>query len=175
MKKKSTAAAVPSDAKTGYAAPEAAAPGEFANLRVALLMTRWNVGIVDALSAGARKCLREWGVKRSGIVEFRAPGAYEVPLAAQMLLGDGGFDAVIALGAVIRGDTPHFDYVAGECASGIMRVQLDMNKPVGFGVLTVNTVQQAWDRAGKGRDNKGYEATAAVLEMIRLSRSLGSL
>lgn len=162
----------PPDAKTGYEAPERPAKGEFADTRIALLSTRWNIGIVDALRTGARACLREWGVAAANIVEFRAPGAYEVPLATLKLLKDGGYDGVVALGAVIRGETPHFDYVAGECARGLMQVQLKTRKPVGFGVLTVNTVEQAWARAGKGRDNKGYEATAAALEMIRLSRSL---
>ena len=162
----------PPDAKTGYEAPERPAKGEFASVRIALLSTRWNIGIVDALRAGARACLREWGVAAANVVEFRAPGAYEVPLATLKLLKDGGYDGVVALGAVIRGETPHFDYVAGECARGLMQVQLKTRKPIGFGVLTVNTVEQAWARAGKGRDNKGYEATAAALEMIRLSRSL---
>ncbi|MEQ1438279.1 6,7-dimethyl-8-ribityllumazine synthase [Fontimonas sp. SYSU GA230001] len=163
---------LPPDAKTGYAAPDAPAHGEFANTRIALLSTRWNVGIVDALRAGARACLEDWGVPAAKIVEHRAPGAYEVPLAAMLLLRDGDYDGVVALGAVIRGETPHFDYVAGECARGLMQVQLKTRKAVGFGVLTVNTVEQAWARAGAGRGNKGYEAAAAVLEMIRLSRSL---
>ncbi|MFA5938794.1 MAG: 6,7-dimethyl-8-ribityllumazine synthase [Sinimarinibacterium sp.] len=160
------------DAKTGYAAPELPGKSEFANTRIALLSTRWNIAIVDALRTGARTCLKEWGVPAAKIVEHRAPGAYEIPLATMLLLRDGGYDGVVALGAVIRGETPHFDYVAGECARGLMQVQLKTRKPVGFGVLTVNTVDQAWARAGSGRDNKGYEATAAMLEMIRLSRSL---
>lgn len=171
-KKKNEVAAVPADAKTGYAPPPAAEPGEFSTVRIAVLSTRWNIGIVDALRAGARQCLRDWGVKPAQIQEFKAPGAYEVPLAAKQLLTDGGFHGVIALGAVIRGETPHFDYVAGECARGLIDVQLQTGRPVGFGVLTVNTVEQAWARAGKGHDNKGYESAAAVLEMIRLSRSL---
>lgn len=162
----------PADAKTGYEAPALPARAEFATTRIAVLSTRWNVGIVDALRAGARACLKDWGVPTTKIVEHRAPGAYEVPLAAMLLLRDGGFDGVVALGAVIKGETPHFDYVAGECARGLMQVQIKTRKPVGFGVLTVNTTEQAWARAGKGRDNKGYEATAAMLEMIRLSRSL---
>lgn len=174
MTKKTSERAIsaPADAKTGYDAPALPAKSEFAHARIALLSTRWNVGIVDALRAGARACLKDWGVLAAKIVEHRAPGAYEIPLAAMLLLRDGGFDGVVALGAVIRGETPHFDYVAGECARGLMQVQLKTHKPVGFGVLTVNTTEQAWARAGKGQDNKGYEATAAMLEMIRLSRSL---
>lgn len=160
------------DAKTGYEPPAAAGADEFSRVRIALLCTRWNVGIVDALRKGALACLKQWGVADANIVEYRAPGAYEVPLAAYKLLKDGEFDGVVALGAVIRGETPHFDYVAGECARGLMQVQLKAKKPVGFGVLTVNTVEQAWARAGEGSDNKGYEAVAATLEMIRLARSL---
>ncbi len=163
---------LPADAKTGYAAPDAPHAGEFAKLRVALLATRWNVDLVDALLRGARECLRDWGVSEARIAEFRAPGAYELPLASLKLLRDGGFDGVVTLGAVIRGDTPHFDFVAGECARGLMDVQLQTRKPVGFGVLTVNTVQQAVERAGPGPGNKGYEAAAAMLEMIRLERKL---
>lgn len=169
IRKKAT---LPADAKTGYAVPEPPGRHEFSRTRIALLSTRWNVGIVDALRAGARACCRDWGVTAANLVEFRAPGAYEVPLAALQLLRDGGFDGVIALGAVIRGETPHFDFVAGACARGLMQVQLKTRKPVGFGVLTVNTVEQAWARAGKGADNKGHEAAAAALEMIRLGRSL---
>jgi 6,7-dimethyl-8-ribityllumazine synthase len=134
--------------------------------------TRWNVEIVDALTAGARECLMTWGVPARNIREFRAPGAYEIPLACLKLLKDGGYDGVVALGAVIRGDTPHFDFVAGECARGLIDVQLQTRKPVGFGVLTVNTVQQAVERAGPGAGNKGYEAAAAMLEMIRLAKEL---
>lgn len=161
-----------SDVKTGYAAPPAAKPKEFAKTRIALLATRWNVEIVDALLQGARECLADWGVQKKSIQEFRAPGAYEIPLAALALLKSGKFDGVVTLGAVIRGDTPHFDFVAGECARGLMDVQLKTRKPLGFGVLTVNTVQQARERAGKGPSNKGYEATAAMLEMLRLTREL---
>ncbi len=164
--------AAPADAKTGYATPEPARDGEFEHARIAILATRWNIGIVDALHAGVRRCLRDWGVPDARIDDFRAPGAYEVPLASLKLLQDGGYDGVVAIGAVIRGETPHFDYVAGECARGLIDVQLQSGKPVGFGVLTVNTTEQAWARAGDGNDNKGYEAAAAMLEMIRLSRSL---
>jgi 6,7-dimethyl-8-ribityllumazine synthase len=162
---------VPADAKTGYAAPDRPAPGEFARAKIAILATRWNAEIVDSLVAGARAALKDWGVADKRIQCFRAPGAYEVPLAAKLLL-EGGFDGVVALGAVIRGDTPHFDYVAGECARGLVDVQLATGKPVGFGVLTVNTVRQAVERAGPGPSNKGYEAAAATLEMLRLRKDL---
>jgi 6,7-dimethyl-8-ribityllumazine synthase len=143
-------------------------------LRIAILATRWNVEIVDALIAGAHRCLKDWGVAAKNIVECRAPGAYEIPLATSVLLA-GSYDGVIALGTVIRGDTPHFDFVAGECSRGLMDVQLRQRKPVGFGVLTVNTVLQAVERAGPGTDNKGYEAAAAMLEMSRLIRQIRSV
>lgn len=158
--------------KSGYQAPKKPGKKEFANARVALLATRWNVDIVDALLKGARECLQDWGVPADNVREFRAPGAYEIPLAAQAILDSGQVDGVVTLGAVIRGDTPHFDFVAGECARGLMDVQLHTSAPLGFGVLTVNTVEQAWERAGPGKTNKGYEATAAMLEMLRLVRSL---
>lgn len=159
------------DVKSGFAAPLAPAPGEFAATRVALLATRWNVEIIDALLAGARRALKVWGVTDAHVAEVRAPGAYELPLAANALLHSGRFDAVVALGAVIRGDTPHFDYVCDGCTRGLMDVQLKFGKPVAFGVLTVNTVQQAVERCGAGDDNKGYEAVAAALDMIRLIRA----
>ena len=156
--------------KSGYAAPAAPAPGEFADARIAIVATRWNVEIVDAVVEGARRCLADWGVPAERVKLFRAPGAYELPLACSALLDSGGYDGVIALGAVIRGDTPHFDFVAGECARGLMDVQLSHGLPVGFGVLTVNETAQAVERAGTGKDNKGYEAAAAALEMVRLVR-----
>ncbi len=158
--------------KSGYAAPDKPAPGEFADTRVALVATRWNVEIVDALLDGAYRCLADWGVPEDSVDEFYVPGAYEIPLAVSTILERGDYDGVVTVGAVIRGDTPHFDFVAGECSRGLMDVQLRHGSPVGFGVLTVNTVQQAIDRAGDGDDNKGYEATAAMLEMVRLARSL---
>ena len=158
--------------KSGYAAPEKPAPGEFADARIALVATRWNVEIVDALLDGAYRCLADWGVPEESVDEFYVPGAFEIPLAVSTILERGDYDGVVTVGAVIRGDTPHFDFVAGECSRGLMDVQLRHGSPVGFGVLTVNTEQQALDRSDDGDDNKGYEATAAVLEMVRLARSL---
>jgi 6,7-dimethyl-8-ribityllumazine synthase len=158
--------------KSGYKAPKKPGKKEFADVRVALLATRWNTEVVEALLKGARACLADWGVAADNVREFRAPGAYEIPLAAQTLLDSGAVDGVVTLGAVIRGDTPHFDFVAGQCARGLMDVQLRTGAPLGFGVLTVNTAEQAWERAGPGKDNKGYEAAAAMLEMLRLVRSL---
>lgn len=156
-----------SDMKTGYHAPPSPAPGEFSNTRVAIVATRWNAEIVDALVEGAANALRDWGVADINVSIFRAPGAYELPLACEQLARGKHFDGVVALGAVIRGDTPHFDFVAGECARGLQDVMLRHALAIGFGVLTVNTVEQANERAGEGADNKGYEAAQAVLEMIR--------
>lgn len=158
--------------KSGYAVPELTV-GEFDDLRVALVGTRWNTGVVEPLLAGARRCLLEWGVAARAIDVFHAPGAYELPLATAKLLDSDRFDGVVAVGAVIRGDTPHFDYVAGECARGLMEAQLRYGRPVGFGVLTVDTPQQALDRARPDDTNKGYEAAAAMLDMIRMIRSIG--
>jgi 6,7-dimethyl-8-ribityllumazine synthase len=158
--------------KTGYAAPPKPGKDEFRKVRVALLVTRWNVDVVEALLSGARRCLSEWGVTDKHVEEFRAPGAFELPLAASALMKGGCYDAVITLGAVIRGDTPHFEFVAGECSRGLREASQIYGVPLGFGVLTVNTPQQAAERTGPGRDNKGYEAAAAALEMVRLMRAI---
>lgn len=157
--------------KSGYSVP-GLVPGEFETVRVAIVSTRWNTGIVEALADGARRYLLAWGVPAYQIKEFHAPGAYELPLAVSKLLEGKHFDGVVALGAVIRGDTPHFDFVAGECARGIMQAQLHYGHPVGFGVLTVNTAQQAVERALPDDTNKGYEAAAAMLDMLRMIRSI---
>jgi 6,7-dimethyl-8-ribityllumazine synthase len=156
--------------KTGYASPAAPARGEFANVRVALVATRWNTGVVEALVRGARSCLADWGVARARVDEFRVPGAFEVPLALEVLARTQRYDGVVAVGAVIRGDTPHFDFVAGECARGAQDVALRHALPVGFGVLTVNTAAQAAERSRPGKGNKGYEAASAMLEMVRFGR-----
>lgn len=156
--------------KSGYKSAAQPAKGEFSDVRIALLATRWNVEIVNALLAGAQACLKDWGVPAKGVEIFHAPGAYELPLACEAILASGRFDGVVALGAVIRGDTPHFDFVAGECARGLLDVQLTHSLPVGFGVLTVNTPEQAAERAAPGKGNKGYECAEAVLSMLQLMR-----
>ena len=158
--------------KSGYAAPKKPSKKEFKDTRIALLATRWNVEVVEALLAGAEACLEDWGVAEQNIEVFYAPGAFELPLAASAILASGRFDGVVALGAVIRGDTPHFEFVAGECARGLMDVQLAICRPVGFGVLTVNTPEQALERCRADKSNKGYECAAAVLEMLRLTRAV---
>ena len=156
--------------KTGYAVPPRPTKKEFASVRIALVATRWNADIVDALVKGARACLKDWGVTPDRVHEFRVPGAFEFPLALEQLARSRRYDGVVALGAVIRGDTPHFDFVAGECARGLQDVALRHRLPVGFGVLTVDTPAQAAVRAKPGKSNKGYEAAAAMLEMVRFKR-----
>lgn len=156
--------------KTGYATPGRPAKGEFAHVRIGIAATRWNADLVAALVKGAHACLKDWGVAADRIHEFRVPGAFELPLALEHLARTRRYDGVVALGAVIRGDTPHFEYVAGECARGVQDVALRHALPVGFGVLTVDTAAQALARAKPGKSNKGYEAAAATLEMVRFKR-----
>lgn len=141
-------------------------------LRVAILSARFNDHIVTALRDGARRGLKRLGVVDTDVMEAWVPGAFELPLAAQAIAGTGKVDAVLCLGTVIRGDTPHFDYVCGESARGIQNVQLATGVPVMFGVLTVNTEQQALDRSGPGIDNKGDEAAVGAVEMALLLKCL---
>lgn len=141
-------------------------------LRVAILSARFNDHIVTALRDGARRGLKRLGVVDTDVMEAWVPGAFELPLAAQAIAETGKVDAVLCLGTVIRGDTPHFDYVCGESARGIQNVQLATGVPVMFGVLTVNTEQQALDRSGPGIDNKGDEAAVGAVEMALLLKCL---
>jgi 6,7-dimethyl-8-ribityllumazine synthase len=136
--------------------------------RVALVCAKFNGAITERLLEGALSGLSDSGVSLDTVDVAWVPGAVELPLAASRLLWSGGYDAVIALGAVIRGDTAHFDFVAGECAAGLQRVALDTGVPVIFGVLTTDTVAQALERAGPGQTNKGYEAAVTALEMVGL-------
>jgi len=170
--KSSKIAAAAAAHKSGYAAPPKPEKGEFKDRRVAVIATRWNVEVVEALTAGVHKCLKDWGVPARNVESFLAPGAFELPLAVSALMKTGRFDGVVALGAVIRGDTPHFDFVAGECSRGLREASQIFGTPLGFGVLTVNTAEQAFERCKPGKENKGYEAAAAMLEMIRLVGSL---
>lgn len=135
--------------------------------RVAFACAKFNGGITVRLLDAALDTLAARGVDPAQVTVAWVPGAFELPLAAAALL-DGGFEAVVALGAVIRGDTPHFDYVAGECAAGLSRLALRSGRPVVFGVLTCDTVAQALERAGVGGANKGAEAAATALEMVAL-------
>jgi len=140
--------------------------------RFALVASRFNDFIVKALVDGAIHTLKQHGAAEKDIDVVWVPGAHEIPLAAQKLASTGRYDAIVALGAVIRGATPHFDFVAGECAKGLAGVSMQSGLPVGFGVLTVESIEQAIERAGTKAGNKGGEAAASVIEMINLLREL---
>lgn len=137
-----------------------------------LVVARFNSFIVDSLVAGAIDTLVRHGAKAEDITKVYVPGAYEMPLALERIAAKGGYDAIIALGAVIRGGTPHFDFVAGECVKGMAQVMLKYQVPVSFGVLTVDTIEQAIERAGTKAGNKGGEAALAAVEMVNLLRRI---
>jgi 6,7-dimethyl-8-ribityllumazine synthase len=141
-------------------------------VRVALVCGRFNDLITERLLAGARDGLLRHGVDEASITEVWVPGAFELPLAASRLASSGEYDAVICLGAVIRGATGHYEHVAGQCAAGIARVALDTGLPVVFGVLTTDTIEQAIERAGTKAGNKGYESAETALDMVDLLRQL---
>jgi 6,7-dimethyl-8-ribityllumazine synthase len=136
--------------------------------RFALVVGRWNSFVVEHLKDGAIDTLRRHGVSEANITVVYAPGAFEIPLVCSKVAGSGNYDAIIALGAVIRGGTPHFEYVAGECVKGLASVIGEHGLPVAFGVLTVDTIEQAIERAGTKAGNKGEEAALSALEMVSL-------
>lgn len=138
----------------------------------ALVVGRFNGFVVDSLVEGALDTLRRHGIAESDITIIRVPGAYEMPLAVKKVASTSHYDAVIALGAVIRGGTPHFDYVAGEASSGLGAVSLETDVPVAFGVLTVDSIEQAIERSGTKAGNKGGDAAMTALEMVSLFRKL---
>ena len=140
--------------------------------RFAIIATRFNDFIVESLIKGAVHCLRQHGATDASIEIIRIPGAFELPVVARKLAESRRHDGIIALGAVIRGGTPHFDFVAGECISGISAVARDTGVPIGFGILTTDTIEQAIERAGSKAGNKGEEAALAVIEMVNLLRKL---
>jgi 6,7-dimethyl-8-ribityllumazine synthase len=141
--------------------------------RYALVVSRFNEFITGKLLEGALDTLKRHGADAEGATVVWVPGCYEMPLVAQKLAASGNFDAVIALGAVIRGGTPHFDYVAGAVAKGIADASMSTGIPVAFGVLTTNTIEQAIERAGTKMGNKGGEAALAAIEMVGLMGKLG--
>lgn len=141
-------------------------------LKFAIVIARFNSFITEKLLEGARDALQRSGADLSQVEVVRVPGAWELPVAAKPLAASGRFHAVIALGAVIRGDTPHFDYVAGNAASGLASVQAETGVPVVFGVITTNTVEQAIDRAGAKSGNKGFDAAMTAIEMANLIRQI---
>ncbi len=140
--------------------------------RFAIVASRFNEFIVESLLKGALRCLRQHGAADADIEIIRVPGAFEMPLAVDKIAASRRFDGIIALGAVIRGGTPHFGYVAGECVKGITAAGQRHGIPVGHGVLTVDTIEQAIERAGTKAGNKGEEAALAVIEMVNLLRRL---
>jgi 6,7-dimethyl-8-ribityllumazine synthase len=149
---------------------EGALQGE--GLRVAVAVARFNSFVTDRLLSGALDGLRRHRVAEGDTTVVRVPGSWELPLTVKALAESGKYDAIICLGAVIRGDTPHFDYVAGEAAKGIGQAMMQSGVPVAFGVLTTNTLEQAIDRAGAKSGNKGFDAAATVIEMASILRQI---
>jgi len=149
--------------------------GDFRNCsgRYALVVARFNAFVVESLLAGAIDTLKRHGIKDEDITVFRVPGAWELPLAVKRVAATKKFDAIVALGAVIRGGTPHFEYVAGEAAKGLAGVGLGADLPVIFGVLTVESIEQAIERSGTKAGNKGAEAAAGAIEMVSLLKQIG--
>jgi 6,7-dimethyl-8-ribityllumazine synthase len=141
--------------------------------RFALVASRFNGFVVESLLVGAIDTLKRHGATEQDLVVVRVPGAFEMPVVVRRLAEAREHDAVIALGAVIRGATPHFNYVAGECAKGLASVALQTGVPVAFGVLTVDTIEQAIERAGTKAGNKGCDAALSAIEMVNLLRKLG--
>jgi 6,7-dimethyl-8-ribityllumazine synthase len=140
--------------------------------RFAIIVSRWNDFLTSKLVDGAVDALESLGVAEDAVEIFKVPGSFELPLTALKAAESQKFDAVIALGVVIRGETPHFDYVAGETASGISRASLQTGVPISFGVITANTVEQAINRAGVNSGNKGYEAAMAAVEIVNLHKQM---
>jgi len=136
--------------------------------RFGVVVGRFNSFVVESLLEGALDTLKRHGAGEKDIEIVRVPGAFEIPLAAKRMAAAKRFDAVIALGAVIRGGTPHFEYVAGECTKGLAAVMMEFDIPVAFGVLTVDTIEQAIERAGTKAGNKGVEATLSAIEMVNV-------
>ena len=136
--------------------------------RFGIVVTRWNSFVVESLLEGALDSLKRHGARDTNIEIVRVPGAFEIPLAVKRMADRKEYDAIIALGAVIRGGTPHFEYVAGECTKGMAQVSLQYDVPVSFGVLTVDTIEQAIERAGTKAGNKGEEAALSAIEMVNL-------
>ena len=148
--------------------------GNFKNAdgKYAVLVSRWNSFVVEHLKEGAIDTLLRHGIADDSIDVIYAPGAFEFPLVAKKIAETKKYDAIIALGAVIRGGTPHFEYVAGECTKGLAQVGLDAGIPISFGVLTVDSIEQAIERSGTKAGNKGAEAASTALEMVSLFKNL---
>ncbi len=135
-------------------------------VKIGIVWARFNEQITRSLLEGSQRALIQAGLKESDVDIFEVPGAFEIPLLAQALAKSGNYAGVICLGAVIRGDTPHFDYVCQAATEGIVHAQLNTDVPMAFGIITTDTVEQAIQRSGPGNDNKGFEAAQVVVEMI---------
>lgn len=141
-------------------------------LKFALVVSRFNSFITERLLEGALDCLRRQGVADDNLMLVRVPGAWEIPVVVKRLAKNKAYDGVICLGAVIRGSTPHFDYVAAEVSKGIAQISLETGVPISFGILTTDTIEQAIERAGSKAGNKGFAAAAAAIEMVNLLKGL---
>jgi 6,7-dimethyl-8-ribityllumazine synthase len=141
-------------------------------LKFALVVSRFNSFITERLLEGALDCLRRQGVAEDDLTVVRVPGAWEIPVVVKRLAHAKNYDGVICLGAVIRGSTPHFDYVAAEVSKGIAQVSLESGKPISFGILTTDSLEQAIERAGSKAGNKGFAAAEAAIEMVNLLKGL---
>lgn len=142
-------------------------------MRVALVVSRWNDQVTTHLLAAAEDCLERHGADPQACRVVRVPGSWELPLVAHRLAASGSFDAVVALGALVRGETPHFDVLAAEVSKGLAQAAQQTGRPVIFGVLTTDTLEQAMDRAGGKAGNKGWDAALSAIEMVDLLRRLG--
>lgn len=143
-----------------------------AGLRVAVVASRFNDEIVSGLIEGALSCLARHGIAEDDVTMFRVPGAFEIPTLAAALCDRGGNDAIVALGCLLRGDTPHFDFISAQVTNELSRVSCERRFPIAFGVITCNTYEQAVERSGAGTNNKGWEAALAAIEMANLWRAL---
>ncbi|MFT4721519.1 MAG: 6,7-dimethyl-8-ribityllumazine synthase [Candidatus Azotimanducaceae bacterium] len=148
--------------------------GDFSatDAKFAIVIARFNSFVVESLLLGAEDTLKRHGVAADNITVIRVPGAFELPLVTQKVAEKAEYDAIITLGAVIRGGTPHFEFVAGECASGISKIALATSTPIAFGVLTTDSIEQAIERSGTKAGNKGIDAALSALEMVSLMRHL---
>jgi 6,7-dimethyl-8-ribityllumazine synthase len=142
-------------------------------MRVAIVVARFNDFVTDRLLVGAQAALRDARINESDVEVFRVPGAFEVPMAAQRAAETGRFNAIVCLGCLIRGATPHFDFIAAACANGLIAAATNTGVPMSFGVLTTNSAEEALERAAPGPSNKGREAADAALEMARLFANIG--
>lgn len=158
---------------TGFTLIEA--DKQLADCRIAIVCSKYNSHVVDRLLQGCLTTLAQAGVEGKSVTLIKVPGAYEIPIIVKQLAEQGAYTAIITLGAIIRGETPHFEFISQACADGIATVSLDKGIPVIFGVLTVDNMQQALDRSGDEESNKGSESALAALEMISVTRKIRGL